>query len=46
MSMCSISSIISIPEGCLLATVYNYEICEVNKHKYTVIKYYFNKVNN
>ena len=37
MSICSISSLISIPEGCLTASVYEYEICELNKHKYTVI---------
>lgn len=38
MSICSISSLISIPDNCLFASVYDYEICELNKQKYTIFK--------
>ena len=36
MSIDSSISIISIPEGSINATVYQFEICEVNKQKCTV----------
>lgn len=42
MSICSISSLVSIPEGCLFASVYEFEICELNKHKYTVQTLFIN----
>lgn len=38
MSICSISSIVSIPEKCLYASVNDYEIREINKQKYTIFK--------
>jgi len=37
MSIDSASSIISIPEGALFATVNSYQICELDKDKFTVI---------
>ena len=42
MSICSISSIVSIPEKCLYASVNDYEIREINKQKYTVNTNWFN----
>ena len=37
MSIESVSSIVSIPDAKLTASVYSFEICEVNRQKFTVL---------